>query len=211
MSSRRPAYTASPNGPSQKESSDVHEGFLPVVTKSLEPGGTSYTHKFNSIDDNKQQGIGVGVPTVHMHTSLMARKILEHIDRNPPTPKEKSAELKLATKWKNPESSVDVNTDLSNGHIGFLKLKYVHGLDGKQSTLRNGDQGNSHVDRGSSDKSINVNNVTPLASGMNAGSSFLRIGNDTSTLQNPNGSQNFPIKSTAEVLNQFNGHQNFYL
>ncbi|MCI82308.1 nucleoporin-like protein, partial [Trifolium medium] len=55
----------------------------------------------------KPLGFERSVPTVHMHTSLMAKKILEHIDRSIPTPKEKSAELKLATKWKNPESSVN--------------------------------------------------------------------------------------------------------
>lgn len=213
FSTRNPAYTPlSLNGPSQKETSDVHEGFLPAVTKSLEPDGNSSIHKFFS-KDNKPQGTETGVPTVHMHTSLMARKILEHIDRNPATPREKSAELRLATKWKNPESTVDVNTVLSNENTGFLKSKDVgpdkyNWLDGNKSNLRNEDQGNSLVGRESTDKSTNVNNVTPLASGMNIGSSFLRTGNDAWTSQNLNGSQNFPIKSTEEVHNQSHGHIN---
>ncbi|XP_054820773.1 uncharacterized protein LOC129319718 [Prosopis cineraria] len=201
-SSRRPAYTPSPlNGPARRESSDVHEGFLPAFTKNLEPDKTGDTHKFHSLD-NKPQGSGVALPTVHMHTSLMARRILEHIDRNPPTPQQKSAELNLATKWKNPESSVNANGVLSNENNGFLKLKDANsykydGYDGKKSTL-NEIQGSSHVDSLSADKSINVNNATSLPSGINVGSSFLKIGSDARSLQNTNGAQNFPMKSTEE-------------
>lgn len=201
-SSRRPAYTPSPlNGPARRESSDVHEGFLPAFTKNLEPDKTGDTHKFHSLD-NKPQGSGVALPTVHMHTSLMARRILEHIDRNPPTPQQKSAELNLATKWKNPESSVNANGVLSNENNGFLKLKDANsykydGYDGKKSTL-NEIQGSSHVDSLSADKSINVNNATSLPSGINVGSSFLKIGSDARSLQNTNGAQNFPTKSTEE-------------
>ncbi|KAK4257398.1 hypothetical protein QN277_006991 [Acacia crassicarpa] len=201
-SSRRPAYTPSPlNGPAPKEGSGVHEGFLPAFTKSLEPDKTGSTHKFHSVD-KKPQGSGVTFPTVHTHTSLMARRILEHIDRNPPTPQQKSAELKLATKWKNPESSVNANGVLSNENNGFLKLKDANpykndGHDGKKSIL-NENQGSSHVDSESADKSINVNNVTPLRSGINVGNSFLKIGNDTRSLQNTNDAQHFPRKSTEE-------------
>ncbi|XP_028753908.1 LOW QUALITY PROTEIN: nuclear pore complex protein NUP1 [Neltuma alba] len=201
-SSRRPAYTPSPlNVSGQKESSDVREGFLPAFTKSLEPDKTGYTHKFHSLD-NKPEGSGVALPTVHMHTSLMARRILEHIDRNPPTPQQKSAELKLATKWKNPESSDNVNGVLSNENNGLLKLKqadpYKHdGCDGKKSIL-NENQGNSHADRESADKSINVNNAMALPSGINADNSFLKIGNDTRSLQDANGAKKFSVKSTEE-------------
>ncbi|CAN1215994.1 hypothetical protein LINPERPRIM_LOCUS463 [Linum perenne] len=58
--------------------------------------------------DSKNGGMPyseVTVTTVPSHSSQIARKILEHLDRNPATPKEKSAELKLATSWKNPEYS----------------------------------------------------------------------------------------------------------
>ncbi|KAI4335707.1 hypothetical protein L6164_014329 [Bauhinia variegata] len=203
-SSSRPTYFhSSLKGPSQRESSDVHEGFLPSITKSLEPGGTSSTHKFHS-SDNKLQGSEVGVPTVHMHTSLMARKILEHIDRNPPTPREKSAELKLATKWKNPESSVDFNAVLSNDKNFSLKSKDVgpfkyDGLDGKKSTL-NEVQGKSDVAKPneSTDKHINVRNEGSLASDIKVGNSILGLGNSARTLRNSGGSHDFPIKSTDE-------------
>ncbi|KAI9117116.1 hypothetical protein K1719_011282 [Acacia pycnantha] len=206
-SSRRPAYTPSPlNGPALKEGSGVHEGFLPAFTKSLEPDKTGFSHKFHSVD-NKPQGSGVTLPTVHTHTSLMARRILEHIDRNPPTPQQKSAELKLATKWKNPESSVNANGVLSNENNGFLKLKEANpykydGHDGKKSIL-NENQGSSHVDRESADKSINVNNVMPLRSGINVGNSFLKIGNDTRSLQNTNVNNVTPLRSGINVGNSF--------
>lgn len=203
-SSRRPAYTPSPlNVPAQKQSSDLPEGFLPVFTKSLEPEKTGSTPKFHSVDD-QPQGSGVTLPTVPMHTSLMARKILEHINRNPPTPQQKSAELKLATKWKNPESSVNVNGVMSNENNGFLKLKDAnpYKYDG-----RDGNLGSSHVDRESADKSVNANNVTSLRSGFNSGNSLLKIGNDTRSLQNTNGAQKFPTKSAEEVLNHLMGVQ----
>ncbi|CAN0900208.1 Nuclear pore complex protein NUP1 [Linum grandiflorum] len=47
----------------------------------------------------------VAVPTVPSHSSQTARKILDHLDRNPATPKEKSAELRRVTAWRKPESS----------------------------------------------------------------------------------------------------------
>ncbi|TKY73162.1 Nuclear pore complex protein NUP1 [Spatholobus suberectus] len=195
-SSRRPAYS-SLNGPSQRENSGVFEGFTPVA-KSIEPVGTSCTHK--------PQGSEVGVPTVHKHTSLMAKKILDHIDRNIPTPKEKSVELKLAAKWKNPESSIDFSTVLSNEDNGLLKLndfsphKY-DGLEGKKSTLRNEGKGNYHVDvqpKESTDKSINVRKEGTLASDVNVYSSILRLGNNVSTMQNFGGLQIFSMKPSKE-------------
>lgn len=137
-----------------------------------------------------------------MHTSLMAKKILDHIDRNIPTPKEKSAELKLATKWKNPESTI-----LSNDDNGILKLKDVSsykydGLNGKKSILTNEGQGNFHFGippRESADKSI-VSKEGTLASDMNVFGSIPRVDNDAVTTQIFGGSQNILMKSTQEVL-----------
>ena len=201
-SSRRPSYfNSSSGGPSQRESSDVHEDVMP--RQSLETFGTSGSSKFHS-SDNKSQGSELGVPTVHMHTSLMARKILEHIDRNPPTPKEKCAELKLATKWKNPDSSFDVGTILSNENNSLVKFKDVgykyNGLDGKKSTPRNEGSERSNVDCLPKllDKSVNARNEGSLASDMNVGRSILGLGNDARTSQN---SLNFSMKSSEEVLN----------
>ncbi|KAI4344141.1 hypothetical protein L6164_011407 [Bauhinia variegata] len=203
-SSRRPThFHSSLKDPSQGESSDVHEGFIPSVTTSQEPDGTSSTYKFHSLD-NKLQGSEAVVPTVHMHTSLMARKILEHIDRNPPTPGEKSAELKLATKWKNAESSVDFSTVLSNDRNYLLKSKDIgpykyDGLDGKNSTLNEG-QGKHDFDKPkeSTDMYINVRNEELLASDTKVDNNILRLGSNARILQNSGGSRIFPMKSTDE-------------
>ncbi|KAJ7978932.1 Nuclear pore complex protein NUP1, partial [Quillaja saponaria] len=112
---RRSAYFhSSINGPSQVEKFNA----LPGIVRNLEPGETSGTPKF-PLQDGKPHFSEVGVPTVHSHTSLIARQILEHIDRNPPTPKEKSDELKLTIKWKKPDFS-DVSTVLSNEKNGLV-------------------------------------------------------------------------------------------
>ncbi|MCI16479.1 nucleoporin-like protein [Trifolium medium] len=149
-----------------------------------------------------------------MHTSLMAKKILEHIDRSVPTPKEKSAELKLATKWKNPESSVNTSTIFSNQYNGLVKLKDVSPckydeLGGMNSTLRNENEGNCNVDiqprRESTDKSIDITKEGTLASDLNVHNSIPRLTNDGTT-QDFGSSQMFSMKSTYEVLYLFYGH-----
>ncbi|KAK7411134.1 hypothetical protein VNO78_02565 [Psophocarpus tetragonolobus] len=197
-SSRKPAYS-SLNGNSQREGSCVIGGFTPV-TKSMEPVGSSCTHKSLVFE--------ASVPTVHMHSTLMAKKILDHIDRTIPTPKEKSAELKMATKWKNPESSIDFSTISSNEDNGLLKLKDISppkydGLEDKKSTLWNEGKGNYHVDmqpKESTDKSTDVRKG-PLASDVNFNSSIPRRGdNDVSTTHNFGGSQIFSMKSAKEVV-----------
>ncbi|KAL5769012.1 hypothetical protein ACOSP7_015570 [Xanthoceras sorbifolium] len=111
------------NSPSPAGGSNVLEGFLPAVKKNLKPGGTSSSSIFQSAE-NKSASSEVSVPTVHPHSSQMARTILEHLERNPPTPKDKSTELKLATSWKKPESSTvptAMPKDQSNSlHLGGL-------------------------------------------------------------------------------------------
>ncbi|GLT53861.1 hypothetical protein SLA2020_271000 [Shorea laevis] len=115
-SSRGSAYfRSSLDGPSQVENSNASEGFLPAVKKNMVLGGISGTSK------SKLHSSEVGVPMVHPHTNQMARKILEHIDRTQPTPKEKSAELERAATWKKPESS-DVTFAMSNEHNSLPNL-----------------------------------------------------------------------------------------
>jgi hypothetical protein len=114
-SSRGSAYFRSSLGsPSQLENSNVSEGFLPAVKKNMVLGGTSGTSNSKSLN-SKPQSSEVGVPMVHPHTNQMARKILEHLDRSQPSPKDKSAELERAATWKKPESS-DANNVMSNEH-----------------------------------------------------------------------------------------------
>jgi hypothetical protein len=167
----------------------------------------------------KPLGFERSVPTVHMHSSLMAKKILEHIDRSVPTPNEKSAELKLATKWKNPESSVNTSTIFANEYNDSVKLKDVSPckydeLGGMNSTLRNENEGNCNVDiqpRESTDKSIDISKEGTLASDSNVHHSIPRLTNDAGTTQNFGSSQMFSMKSTYEVLYLFYGHYSFYM
>lgn len=114
-SSRGSAYfRSSLDCPSQVENSNVSEGFLPAVKNNMALGGTSGTSNSKSLN-SKPQSSGVGVPMVHPHTNQMARKILEHLDRSQPSPKDKSAELERAATWKKPESSNATNV-MSNEH-----------------------------------------------------------------------------------------------
>ncbi|XP_031380990.1 nuclear pore complex protein NUP1 isoform X2 [Punica granatum] len=86
--------------PSQREDSNSPLDPLPAYRKKMVyVGGSSSSAKPQWADD-RPQSLEIGVPTVPRHSSQMARKILEHLDRNFPTPKEKSAELKLANSWK---------------------------------------------------------------------------------------------------------------
>ncbi|XP_061344440.1 nuclear pore complex protein NUP1 [Gastrolobium bilobum] len=197
QSSRRPPYSAL-TGTSHRESHGVIEGFTPTVTRSTNHDDPNCTRE--------PQDFELGAPTVHMHSSLMAKKILEHIDRNVPTPKAKSTELKLATKWKYPESSVNFSTVLSNEDNALLKIKdggpYIYdGNDGKKSMLTNEGKGNIHVDiqpRECTDKSINVRKEGTLASDMNVCHGIPRLSNDARATQSFGGSQSFLMKSTEE-------------
>ncbi|KAF5741995.1 Dedicator of cytokinesis protein 6 putative isoform 2 [Tripterygium wilfordii] len=51
----------------------------------------------------------------------MAKKILEHLDRNPATPKDKSAEIQRVTTWKKQQSS-DVTAVIPNERSGSMRL-----------------------------------------------------------------------------------------
>ncbi|KAA8535108.1 hypothetical protein F0562_030111 [Nyssa sinensis] len=97
------SFHSSQNGPSQVENSSISKSFFPATKKNLEPG-TSSSSEFQSVE-NMVHSSEVGVSTLKLSSSKAVRAILEHLDGNKPTPKEKSAELKLATSWKNPSSS----------------------------------------------------------------------------------------------------------
>ncbi|KAM4133190.1 hypothetical protein ACJW30_01G309700 [Castanea mollissima] len=139
---------ASLDGPSQVKNSDASEGILSAVKKNMEIGGTSSTSKPQSLY-SKPHSSEKAVAAVHPHTTEMARKILEHIDRNPPTPKDKTSELKLVATWKKPESSV-VSNALSNerntlpnlGYFGSYKNKDK--IDQNNYAQRSEDKRNSH-------------------------------------------------------------------
>ncbi|KAL5100938.1 hypothetical protein RYX36_005265 [Vicia faba] len=191
--SRRPAYSSMNSF--QRENSSLIECSSPIVATHMDPDGMSSTRK--------PLGFERSVPTVHTHTSFMAKKILEHIDRSIPTPKQKSAELKLAMQWKNPEFSVNTSTIFSNEDNGLAKPKHIspskYGeLGGMNSTLRNEGEGNCNVDiqpRESTDKSVDITKERTLASDLNVHSSIPILAKEARTTQNF-GSQMFSMKST---------------
>ncbi|XVE54437.1 hypothetical protein DITRI_Ditri03aG0081300 [Diplodiscus trichospermus] len=118
---------------------------LPSIKKNLEQGSTSSSSVFQSVDSNRSSE--TGIPPVHPHSSQIARKILEHLERNLATPTEKSNELKIPTSWKRPQSS-DANAAISKG---YNSLPYS-GLDSSKSKDQINNRGPAqwNEDRGNS-------------------------------------------------------------
>lgn len=140
-----PYVHSSPIGSSRVENSNVTKGFLPASKKNFESVGLSGNSQIPASDKKTS---GFGVPTVHPQSSLIARTILEHIDRNQPTPKDKSEELKLAIAWKKPLSSGVASVN-QNGHDslplvgGSSSRKLINQDFQKNSAHENAYKGNS--------------------------------------------------------------------
>ncbi|KAF4391998.1 hypothetical protein F8388_004327 [Cannabis sativa] len=134
-------------GPSRVENSSTSQGFLPAFIRSVEPREISGS-QFHSAN-RKNHSYDVGVPTVHPHSSQIARTILDHIDRNPPTPKDKSQELRLAFEWKKPDSSSTPSID-PNQHKSKNSLLNLTALE-SQKIVNQDDQNKPAQD--TSDKS----------------------------------------------------------
>lgn len=172
-------------GPSKVDNSNISQGFLPAV-----PGGSSSSSQFQSVD-RRNHGFKVGTPTVHPQSSQIAKTILEHIDRNPPTPKDKSVELKLAIAWKKTASSSTPATDL-NGKNSLLNAKAYNSrkmvnLDGqKESANQNADQGSVFF-------------MVPRQE--NAAKAVDSVTNPRSDIFLSNGGRTFQTNSSHEVLN----------
>ncbi|CAI0389316.1 unnamed protein product [Linum tenue] len=94
LSARGSPFARSSVDTPKVENYDAPEGIFSAWKKESETGRKPYSE--------------VSTPIVPSHSSQVARKILEHLDRNPVTPKQKSDELRLATSWKKPESSSDM-------------------------------------------------------------------------------------------------------
>ncbi|KAK4430794.1 hypothetical protein Salat_0841100 [Sesamum alatum] len=114
--------------PSKTATTKVFGGFLPSIDKNLEPGETSGASKHWSVDDISGSS-DRAIPNP-ISSSQAARKILEHLDRNKPTPIEKEAELKLATSWRRSSPSVASDTireeNISSVHVGeHASLKHT--------------------------------------------------------------------------------------
>lgn len=101
--SRRSAYFYPNRQPEMKvENSNTSEGILPDMKKNLEFEGASTIPLSQSAVNNSSDSSPL---MVRPQSSQVARTILEHITRNPPTPKEKTEELKRAIQWKKTSSS----------------------------------------------------------------------------------------------------------
>uniref|UniRef100_A0A2P2INK7 Uncharacterized protein MANES_14G133500 n=1 Tax=Rhizophora mucronata TaxID=61149 RepID=A0A2P2INK7_RHIMU len=120
--SGRSASLHSSLGIPREENFNVPECISSAV-KNLGKGETSSSSGFQSVR-SKPQSSEVNIPMVPAHSSQMARKILEHLERNPPIPKEKAAELRLATLPKEGLSSdIIQNRNNSSSHLGLDSSK----------------------------------------------------------------------------------------
>ncbi|KAG2300067.1 hypothetical protein Bca52824_036539 [Brassica carinata] len=86
----------------------------PANMKRSEAGESSDLSMSQTTTYGKHIGLEAGTPTVPRHSSQIARTILDHLERTQATPKDKSAELKLATSWRFPQSSKAVEQSSSN-------------------------------------------------------------------------------------------------
>lgn len=94
--------------PSKSSTTQVFGGFLPNAEKNVIPGETSLVSKYWS-EDVVSRPSDRDMSNTNISSSQAAKKVLELLDRNKPTPKQE-AELKLATAWR---SSPDAN-DMEN-------------------------------------------------------------------------------------------------
>ncbi|XP_010493129.1 PREDICTED: nuclear pore complex protein NUP1 isoform X1 [Camelina sativa] len=101
-------YSRPSRGSSRFENSDI--------IKSSETGESDYLSRSQTTTYGKHKESEVGTPTVPPHSSQIARTILDKIGRSQSNPRGKSAELKLATSWRYPESSKTVEQSSSNAN-----------------------------------------------------------------------------------------------
>ncbi|GER47387.1 nucleoporin-related [Striga asiatica] len=86
-------------------------GFIRNTEKTQGIGETSVASKYCS-GNNTSVSSDRDISNQNSAYSDSVRKILEHLDRNKPTPKEKEAELRLATAWrKSPPEATDISHD----------------------------------------------------------------------------------------------------
>ncbi|KAI3888002.1 hypothetical protein MKX03_010165 [Papaver bracteatum] len=72
----------------------------------------------------------VGISSVHLQSSDVARRVVEHLDRTTPTPQKKVNELKMASSWRKPQSSSD--TGIMNGLT--IEQPVVEGSDAQKKS-----------------------------------------------------------------------------
>lgn len=179
------------NSPLQVGNSSLSNLFLPAHTSgNLEVGSTSTHTEFQSVDNTRNTS-EVGIPALQSSNPAV-RAILEHLDRNKPTPKEKSAELQLATEWKKFSSSKVTDAMVKEG----TPLPRFEGYD----FLKN----KSFVEKGSSAQENDRENsnfeVKPAEKSTSQAADGSKDIGTSSTLNRSNGPQ---IKFTNEVIYLF--------
>ncbi|XP_076953967.1 nuclear pore complex protein NUP1-like [Bidens hawaiensis] len=109
-------------------SSSASRSSVPVFQKNTRTSGTS---NFYTADKNEQSFKGDANTNSAGPSNETVRKILEQLDRHKPTPKEKAAELKLATDWKRLPSQ-DTNLSGPGLHRSGVSSdsRYFKGPDG---------------------------------------------------------------------------------
>lgn len=195
VSEAQPRGSGSPrfpeNGPLQVENSSISNRFLPAHTSgNLEVGSTSTHTEFKSVDNTRNTS-EVSIPALQSSNPAV-RAILEHLDRNKPTPKEKAAELQLATEWKRSSSS-KVTDAMVKEHTHLPRLEGYDFLKNK-----------SFVEKGSSAQENDRENsnfkVKPVEKSTSQGTDGSKDIGTSSTLNKNNGPQ---IKYTNEVIYLF--------
>ncbi|CAA0403824.1 unnamed protein product [Arabidopsis thaliana] len=116
--SRRTRQSATPSmvSPYSRPSRGASRFENSAIMKSSEAGESSYLSRSQITTYVKHKESEVGTPTVPTHSSQIARTILDHLERtqSQSTPKNKTAELKLATSWRHPQSSKTVEKSSSD-------------------------------------------------------------------------------------------------
>ncbi|KAH6761590.1 hypothetical protein C2S52_019023 [Perilla frutescens var. hirtella] len=95
--------------PPKVSTTQVFGGFLPSAEKNLVPGETSGVSKYRSGDGVSRPSDRGIMSSTSISSSQAARRALELLDRSKPTPKQKEAELKLATAWGSSPDATDVS------------------------------------------------------------------------------------------------------
>ncbi|XP_049359645.1 nuclear pore complex protein NUP1 isoform X2 [Solanum verrucosum] len=139
---RKSIFLNSPNASSPLEKVGVSKLFLPAAGKNLEVGQTSGVEKYQSVDHRVGRS-EEAIPLISSSNDTV-RKILEQLDRHKPTPAEKAAELKLASKWKKyPGKEISDSTPndkMKSSHLGEFGIRMNNGLAAAQSS-KEGDNG----------------------------------------------------------------------
>ncbi|XP_073307796.1 uncharacterized protein [Primulina huaijiensis] len=166
--------------PSEKLNSNSFSGFLLTTNKNLEPGKKSGTSK--CLTDANASGFSDRVlQNANSFCSPAVKRILEHLDRKKPTPKEKEAEIKFVTEWKKFSSDAGDTiheeniSSLHSGELASLKNAGLSGLNSPLEINKGSSSSNYFVklnDKGmdmAAKDAVNVNPKAPSTIFVNSG------------------------------------------